>query len=151
MENDPIVRFTMAGRRFELRRSQVESVMHQVPAEPVRSHGVEIGGTWYPVKQAMERYNIPGTVAISLGPAEEQLISRPYLVRAGLFRDADIAILLARVKLEYDARRWMRPELTEVAGECRMGALTLYRSILKEEGASYEVLGRWTFDVPALD
>jgi hypothetical protein len=30
------------------------------------------------------RYNIPGSVAISLGPAEEQLVSRPYLVRAGL-------------------------------------------------------------------
>ena len=55
--------------------------------------GVAIGAA-YAVKQAMERYNIPGTVAISLGPAEEQLISRPYLVRAGLFRDADIAILL---------------------------------------------------------
>ena len=42
----------------------------------------------------MQRYSIPGSVAISLGPAEEQLISRPYLVRAGLFKDADIAILL---------------------------------------------------------
>jgi aminobenzoyl-glutamate utilization protein B len=55
--------------------------------------GVAIGAA-YAVKQAMVRYNIPGSVAISLGPAEEQLISRPYLVRAGLFRDADIAILL---------------------------------------------------------
>ena len=51
-------------------------------------------GAAYAVKQAMQRYNIPGSVAISLGPAEEQIISRPYLVRAGLFRDADIAILL---------------------------------------------------------
>ena len=42
----------------------------------------------------MQRYSIPGSVAISRGPAEEQLISRPYLVRAGLFKDADIAILL---------------------------------------------------------
>jgi aminobenzoyl-glutamate utilization protein B len=55
--------------------------------------GVAIGAA-YAVKQAMQRYNIPGTVAISLGPAEEQLISRPYLVRAGLFKDADIAVLL---------------------------------------------------------
>jgi len=54
-------------------------------------------------------------------------------------------VTLARVKMEYDARRWMRPELTEVAGECRMGGMTLYRSVLKEEGASYEVLGRWGF------
>jgi aminobenzoyl-glutamate utilization protein B len=55
--------------------------------------GVAIGAA-YAVKQAMQRYNIPGSVAISLGPAEEQLISRPYLVRAGLFKDSDIAILL---------------------------------------------------------
>jgi len=55
--------------------------------------GVAIGAA-YAVKQAMQRYNIPGSVAISLGPAEEQLVSRPFLVRAGLFKDADIAILL---------------------------------------------------------
>jgi aminobenzoyl-glutamate utilization protein B len=55
--------------------------------------GVSIGAA-YAVKQAMARYGIAGSVAISLGPAEEQLVSRPYLVRAGLFKDADIAILL---------------------------------------------------------
>jgi aminobenzoyl-glutamate utilization protein B len=55
--------------------------------------GVAIGAA-YAVKQAMQRYNIPGSVAISLGPAEEQLISRPYLVRTGLFKDADIAFLV---------------------------------------------------------
>src|SRR5258705_4556543 len=55
--------------------------------------GVAIGAA-YAVKQAMQRYNIAGSIAISLGPAEEQLISRPYLVRAGQFKDSDIAILL---------------------------------------------------------
>src|SRR5229473_5948054 len=55
--------------------------------------GVAIGAA-YAVKQAMQRYNIPGSIAISLGPAEEQIISRPYLVRAGQFKDSDIAILL---------------------------------------------------------
>jgi aminobenzoyl-glutamate utilization protein B len=55
--------------------------------------GVAIGAA-YAVKQAMQRYNIPGSIAISLGPAEEQIVSRPYLVRAGLFKDADIAIVL---------------------------------------------------------
>ena len=55
--------------------------------------GVAIGAA-YAVKQAMQRYNIPGSIAISLGPAEEQIISRPYLVRAGLFKDSDVAILL---------------------------------------------------------
>ena len=55
--------------------------------------GVAIGAA-YAVKQAMQRYNIPGSVAISFGPAEEQIVSRPFLVRAGLYKDADIAILL---------------------------------------------------------
>jgi aminobenzoyl-glutamate utilization protein B len=55
--------------------------------------GVAIGAA-YAVKRTMERYNIAGSVAISLGPAEEQIISRPYLVRAGLFKDSDIAIVL---------------------------------------------------------
>ncbi len=55
-------------------------------------------------------------------------------------------VTLARVKLEYDARRWMRPELAEVSGECRAGAITLYRSVLGAEGASYEVLARAAFD-----
>jgi len=31
-------------------------------------------------------------VAISLGPAEEELISRPYIVRAGYFKDVDAII-----------------------------------------------------------
>jgi len=55
--------------------------------------GVAIGAA-YAVKQAMQRYNIAGSVAISFGPAEEQIVSRPFLVRAGLFGDADVAILL---------------------------------------------------------
>jgi aminobenzoyl-glutamate utilization protein B len=55
--------------------------------------GVAIGAA-YAVKQAMQRYNIPGSIAISFGPAEEQIISRPFLVRAGLFKDADIALLI---------------------------------------------------------
>src|SRR5690242_15421537 len=48
----------------------------------------------FAVKQVMQRYNLPGTVAISFGPAEEQLGSRPYLVRAGLFKDVDAIIYL---------------------------------------------------------
>jgi len=54
-------------------------------------------------------------------------------------------VTLARVKLEYDARRWLRPELAEVTGECGMGAMTLYRSVLGDEGATYQVLGRWAY------
>jgi aminobenzoyl-glutamate utilization protein B len=55
--------------------------------------GVVIGAA-YAVKQAMQRFNIPGSVAISFGPAEEQIVSRPFLVRAGLYGNADVALLL---------------------------------------------------------
>src|SRR3954470_905743 len=58
------------------------------------THGAVAAGAAYAVKRTMERYNIPGTVAVSFGPAEEQLISRPFLVREGYFKDADAAILI---------------------------------------------------------
>ncbi len=45
------------------------------------------------VKKAMEEYKIPGTIVVSIGPAEEQLMSRPYLVRDGYFKDVDAAII----------------------------------------------------------
>ncbi len=57
-------------------------------------------------------------------------------------------VTLARVKMEYDARRWMRPEYAEVAGEVRAGALLLVKSILGPEGATYEILGRFAFESP---
>src|SRR3954451_14678117 len=58
------------------------------------THGAVAVGAAYAVKRVMERYKLPGTISISFGPAEEQLISRPFLVRAGLFKDADAAILI---------------------------------------------------------
>src|SRR4030081_548658 len=45
-------------------------------------------------EEAMARHNIPGTVAILFGPAEEQLASRPFLVRGGYFKDVDAVINL---------------------------------------------------------
>src|SRR5712692_7987334 len=51
-------------------------------------------GAAFAVKRAMEQFNIPGSVAVSLGPAEEQVMSRPYLVRDGQYRDVDAAIIL---------------------------------------------------------
>jgi aminobenzoyl-glutamate utilization protein B len=47
------------------------------------THGGVAAAAAFAVKQTMMRYNIPGSVIISLGPAEEQIISRPYIVRAG--------------------------------------------------------------------
>src|SRR5215510_12571081 len=58
------------------------------------THGGVASAAAFAVKQVMQRYNLPGTVAISFGPAEEQLISRPFLVRAGYFKDVDAILYL---------------------------------------------------------
>jgi len=42
-----------------------------------------LGGGPSRFKQRWQRFNIPVTVAISFGPAEEQIASRPFIVRAG--------------------------------------------------------------------
>ena len=44
------------------------------------------------VKQSMEKFNIPGTIKVFGSPAEENLISRPYMIRAGLFDGVDAVI-----------------------------------------------------------
>jgi 2'-5' RNA ligase len=54
-------------------------------------------------------------------------------------------VTLARLKLAYDARRWLRPELAEVAGELRVTHLTLYKSTLGSEGSVYAPLARFEF------
>lgn len=43
-------------------------------------------------KHAMERAGIEGTLKVIGAPAEEQLLSRPYLVRDGYFDDVDVAL-----------------------------------------------------------
>ncbi len=43
------------------------------------------------VRYAMERFHVPGTLKIFGASAEEQLLSRPYFVRDGLFDDVDVA------------------------------------------------------------
>jgi len=44
------------------------------------------------VKQTMDKYNLKGTIKFFGSPAEETLISRPYMIRAGLFDDVDVVI-----------------------------------------------------------
>jgi 2'-5' RNA ligase len=53
-------------------------------------------------------------------------------------------VTLARLKLEYDARRWLRPELAEGA-EIRAARVTLYRSELGSEGSTYIPLASFDF------
>ena len=50
-------------------------------------------GAAHAVKKAMEQFKIPGTVILSIGPAEEQVMSRPYLVRDGYLKDVDGGII----------------------------------------------------------
>ena len=58
------------------------------------THGGLAAAAAFAVKETMTRYSIPGSVILSLGPAEEQLISRPYIVRAGYFKNVDAIIYL---------------------------------------------------------
>lgn len=44
------------------------------------------------VKRLMEREKLPGTIKLWPGVAEEQLGAKAHLVRAGVFRDVDVAI-----------------------------------------------------------
>ena len=44
------------------------------------------------VKKIMERERLPGTIRIWPGVAEEQLGTKAYLVRAGVFKDVDVTI-----------------------------------------------------------
>ena len=44
------------------------------------------------VKKSMEQNNLQGTIKFFGSPAEETLISRPYMVRDGVFNDVDAVI-----------------------------------------------------------
>lgn len=44
------------------------------------------------IKQAMDKYSIKGTIKVFGSPAEETVISRPYMIRAGLFEGVDAVI-----------------------------------------------------------
>ena len=44
------------------------------------------------VKEAMEKYHLKGTIKVFGSPAEETVISRPYMIKAGLFKDVDVVI-----------------------------------------------------------
>ena len=44
------------------------------------------------VKKSMEKNNLSGTIKFFGSPAEETVISRPYMVRAGVFKEVDAVI-----------------------------------------------------------
>ncbi|MDB5569610.1 MAG: amidohydrolase [Hyphomicrobiales bacterium] len=70
-----------------------------VPGAPghMEGHNTHAGvtaATVFAVKQAMEKHKLPGTIQLSLGPAEEALGSRPFLVRAGYLNDVDAVLIV---------------------------------------------------------
>ncbi len=44
------------------------------------------------VKEAIDRYGFKGTIKVFGSPAEEIVVSRPHMIRAGLFQDVDAVI-----------------------------------------------------------
>ena len=65
-----------------------------VPGAPGHGEGHNAGlptiiGPAIAVKDLLARYNLPGTVVVFGGPAEELLASRVYMVNAGLFKGVD--------------------------------------------------------------
>jgi len=68
-----------------------------VPGAPGHGCGHNMMGTAasaaaIAVKKAMETYSIRGTIKVFGSPAEEMLVSRPYMVRSGLFNGVDVVI-----------------------------------------------------------
>jgi len=80
--------------------SQQGRVPHQAPIiEGAPGHGcghnamcTAAAAAAIAVKEAIVKYKLPGTIKVFGSPAEETLISRPYMVRAGLFKDVDAVI-----------------------------------------------------------
>ena len=80
-----------------------------VPGAPGHCEGHNVNGAVMVVaaialRYAMEKFQLPGTLKIFGAPAEEQLLSRPFFVRDGLFDDVDIAFhdhILDEFKADY--------------------------------------------------
>ena len=79
--------------------SQVSGVAEQkfiVEGAPGHCEGHNVNAavlvaTALAAKQAMDKFGLKGTLKVFGGPAEEQLVSRPYFVRDGWFDDVDLA------------------------------------------------------------
>ena len=66
------------------------------------------------VKKIMERDKIPGTLVLWPGVAEEQLGTKAFYVRAGLFKDVDVA-LFAHVSDAFDLSYGDQPYLSLIS------------------------------------
>ena len=80
--------------------SQMAGVAEQKPivdGAPGHTEGHNVNaavmiGAAVAVKRTMEQFGIGGTLRVYGAPAEEQLVSRPYFVRDGYFKDVDVAL-----------------------------------------------------------
>jgi aminobenzoyl-glutamate utilization protein B len=81
-------------------------------------------------KRAMEEFGLPGTLKVIGAPGEEQLISRPYYVRDGLFDDVDVAI-----------HDHIGGEFHTVYGLTHMAAVSAYFTFLGE--SAHASTGPW--------
>jgi len=68
-----------------------------VPGAPGHGCGHNLMGTAavaaaIATKRSMEEHHVEGTIRVFGSPAEEMLVSRPYMVRSGLFQDVDVVI-----------------------------------------------------------
>lgn len=92
--------------------SQVSGVAERVeivPGAPGHCEGHNVNAavlvsTAVALRRAMERYGLQGTLKVIGAPAEEQLLSRPYIVRDGYFDDVDVAFhdhVLDRLGTDY--------------------------------------------------
>ena len=89
------------------------------------------------LKQIMMKYQIPGTIRVYPGIAEELLASRTYMVQAGLFRDLDVMLsthIGSEFATSYGPERigpgLHRVQLSRPAARTRAGSPWLGRSAL---------------------
>lgn len=55
-------------------------------------NGAVMIGAAFAIKKAMDQFGLKGTLKVFGAPAEEQVVSRPYFVRDGYFKDVDVAL-----------------------------------------------------------
>ena len=80
--------------------SQMAGVAEQRPivdGAPGHTEGHNVNaavmiGAAVAIKKTVEQFDIQGTLRVYGAPAEEQLVSRPYFVRDGYFKDVDVAL-----------------------------------------------------------
>ncbi|MGI6574927.1 MAG: amidohydrolase [bacterium] len=66
-------------------------------------------GAAFALKEAIDKYNLPGTIKVFTAPAEEQGIPRPFFVRDGYFDDVDASFhvhIRSNLSVNYGLRQY---------------------------------------------